>query len=264
MKAESTQLKSKMADLHGDVGTYRVLLDGHKAKINDLTNDRNVMNSKIDDLSTKMAALSNTNVQQTTSTRESVTTDVRKELDSITEDLHKHNQDMQGIRTTVNDVNQKLDTMRNEIDGIKDGGNHQADKNLKDYEGTLNTLINEQGALKDKVNRITEELDNIKKNEDILNDSVKILTDTQDKCVTRIEGLEISDRDHVVILDGIELLPNKSLTMNTVDTLNRYSDINLRYGEIEQCNFYGKMNRDNQPRPIRVKFYDRKRKKDLL
>ena len=67
-----------------------------------------------------------------------------------------------------------------------------------------------------------------------------------------------------MIVDGVEMKEDKSLLQNTVDSLNKYSDVELFYDEIDQCNYYGKLQRDNQPRPVRLQLKDRRRKKDLL
>ena len=95
-----------------------------------------------------------------------------------------------------------------------------------------NTNIDNQlpnDALKDEMDAISAKLAEIKKSTEIINESVVVLTDSQEKCINRVENLEISDRDHVVIVEGINISPEKSLLVNAVDALNKFSDINLFY-----------------------------------
>ena len=60
----------------------------------------------------------------------------------------------------------------------------------------------------------------------------------------RVEMLEISDRDDVVIIDGIEPEPNKSLAYSVCNQLNKHIDLKLDPKEIIQCSYIGKADDD--------------------
>ena len=104
----------------------------------------------------------------------------------------------------------------------------------------------------DKLEALSLEIAQERENLKTVNETVNTLTGAMEKGFNRIESLEISDRDHVVIIDGVEVNEDKSLLVNTVDALNRYSDIRLYYNGIAQCNYFGNQTRDGMPRPVRL------------
>ena len=102
----------------------------------------------------------------------------------------------------------------------------------------------------------------------------------------RVEMLETSDRDDVVIVDGIEPEQNKSLSHSVCNQLNKHMHLKLDPKEIIQCIFIGKIDDDENNidmadpendtsdrekvetqkriRTIRVKMFDRRIKKLML
>ena len=69
----------------------------------------------------------------------------------------------------------------------------------------------------------------------------------------------------MVVLDGIRPKENSSLKSAVIDAVNSDTDIDLKLSEISHCMLLGSLDNDNgKPRPIRVKFHDKKVKKIVM
>ena len=142
-------------------------------------------------------------------------------------------------------------------------------RNITDSEGDLNKNIN---TIDDKLNNHYNDLDaklhklqnDLSKFEDKLNKNnitikegdtsnvqqADVLADLVEKLAAheriilrldhRVEQLEVSDRDNGLIVDGIKLETNKTLTQSLVNQLNQHVYLQLDTSEVLQCNFIGK------------------------
>ena len=90
------------------------------------------------------------------------------------------------------------------------------------------------------------------------------LDERLDTIENRIENLEIQDRQSIVILDGIEVEPEKTLAESVKTQMNANMDVNLKDEEIVQCSFLGRPTQPGTKRPIKVRLNDRRLKKTLM
>ena len=81
----------------------------------------------------------------------------------------------------------------------------------------------------------------------------------------RIESLEISDGEDVIVIDGITPDENHRLAYSVVTQLNNHMDMNRHYDGIIHCSLMGKPEPgDIRPRTIIAKLYDRRTKKMMM
>ena len=102
--------------------------------------------------------------------------------------------------------------------------------------------------------------------EKILAPGVKSNTDLRlEKIENRLENLEISDREDIIIVDGIRPNPDKPLIEQVCDDINKNMDVDLDYNEVLNCTFIGKDDPKNKnPRSIRLKVNDSRLKRQII
>ena len=81
---------------------------------------------------------------------------------------------------------------------------------------------------------------------------------------SRVENVEIQDRETVVIVDGVYPEPNKQLSSAVQKQLNSYMDVQLKDEEIIQCSYIGKQPDGGRLKSIKVRLNDRRLKKVLM